>query len=161
MKLIERESLAQAKVIILEEELTKVKEYLQRQQAMYEAHLESLWDSHKFQVENLEKDVDNKYDLGLRHSYRSIMAILGKQHPDLKMDELADGVAQYMDEEAAKEDIEEVEPNATEEGASPPRAVLADVAKASTPQGATGYTPSAPDVVQPTETVHFIDPPSS
>ena len=57
------------------------------------------------------------------------------------MDELAAGVAQYMDEEAAKEDVEELEPNATEEGTSPPRAVPADVAEASTPPGATGETP--------------------
>ena len=69
------------------------------------------------------------------------MAILGKQHPDLKMDELVAGVAQYMDEEAAKEDVDELEPNATEEGTSSPRAVLADVAEASTPPGATSETP--------------------
>ena len=62
------------------------------------------------------------------------MAVLGKQHPDLKMDELAAGVAQYMDREAAKEDVEELEPNAIEEGNSPPCAVPADVAEASTPR---------------------------
>ena len=33
----------------------------------------------------------------------------------MKMDELAAFVAQYMDEEATKEDTEEIEPNATEE----------------------------------------------
>ncbi|XP_024036917.1 uncharacterized protein LOC112096924 [Citrus clementina] len=87
LKLIEQESLAQAKAITLEEELTK---------------LESLRDSHRAQVENLEKEADNQYDQGLRHSYRCIMAVLGKQHPDLKMDDLAAGVAQHMDEKAAK-----------------------------------------------------------
>ncbi|GAY66441.1 hypothetical protein CUMW_248790 [Citrus unshiu] len=111
LKLIERESLVQARAITLEEELTKVKEDLQRQKATYEAQLESLKDFHQ------------------------------TQHPDLKMDELAAGVTQYMDEEATKEDIEELEPNATEEGASLPRAVPADVADASTPPGATGVTP--------------------
>ena len=69
------------------------------------------------------------------------MAVLRKQHPDMKMDELAVGAAQYMDEEAAKENIEEVEPNATDEGVTPPRAILADVAEASTPLEATGDTP--------------------
>ena len=73
---------------------------------MYEAQLESLRDSHRVLVENLEKEADNQYDQGLRHSYRCIMAVLGKQHPDLKMDDLAAGVAQHMDEEAAKEDAE-------------------------------------------------------
>ena len=144
LKLIERESLAQAKAITLEEELTKVKEDLQRQKATYEAQLEFLKDSHQVQVENLEKEADNQYDQGLRHSYRCIMAVLGKQHLDLKMDELAAGVAQYMDEEAAKEDVEELEPNAVEERTSPPRAILADVAEASTPPEATGETPPAP-----------------
>ena len=135
LKLIERESLAQAKPITLEEELTKVKEDLQRQKVMYEAQLESLRDSHQVQVENFEKEGDNQYDQGFRHSYRCIIAVLGKQYPDLKMDELAAGVAQYMDEEAAKEDIEEMEPNATEEVASPPRPVPFYVAEASTPWG--------------------------
>ncbi|KAH9671679.1 Cactin [Citrus sinensis] len=92
LKLIEQESFAQAKAITLEEELTKVKEDLQRQKAMYEAQLESLCDSHRAQVENLEKEADNQYDQGLRHSYRCIMAVLRKQHPELKMDDLAAGV---------------------------------------------------------------------
>ncbi|XP_024042995.1 uncharacterized protein LOC112099754 [Citrus clementina] len=141
LKLIEWESLAQAKAITLEKELNKVKEDLQKQKATYETQLESLKDSHQVQVENLEKEADNKYDQGLRYSYRCIMAVLGKQHPDMKMDELAVGVAQYRDDEAAKEDVEVLEPNATEEGTSPPRAVPADVAEASTPSGATGETP--------------------
>ena len=97
---------------------------------MYEAQLESLRDSHQVQVENLEKKADNQYDQGLRHSYRCIMAVLGKQHPDLKMDDLAAGVVQHMDEEAAKEDVEEVELIAVEEENSPPRAIPADVAEA-------------------------------
>ncbi|KAK9174952.1 hypothetical protein WN944_026956 [Citrus x changshan-huyou] len=94
--------------------LRLVKEDLQRQKATYEAQPESLKDSHQVQVENLENEADNQYNQGLRRSYRCIMAVLGKQHPDLKMDELAIGVAQYMDEEAAKADVKELEPNATE-----------------------------------------------
>ena len=46
-----------------------------------------------------------------------------------------------MDEEAAKEDVEEVEPIAVEEENSPPRAIPADVAEASTPPDATSDTP--------------------
>lgn len=141
LKLIKRESLAQTKAITLEQELTKVKEDMQRQKVLYEAQLESLKNSHQVQVENLEKKADNQYDQGLRHSYHCIIAVLGKQHPDLKTDELAAGVAQYMDEEATKEDVEELKPSATEEGTSLPRAVFADVAEASTPPGATGETP--------------------
>ncbi|KAL9422548.1 hypothetical protein AB3S75_034761 [Citrus x aurantiifolia] len=161
LKLIEQESLAQAKAITLEEELTRVKEDLQSQKAMYEAQLESLLDSHRTQVENLEKEADNQYDQGLRHSYRCIMAVLGKQHPDLKMDDLAAGVAQHMDEEAAKEDAEGVEPIVIEEEISPPRAVPADVGEASTPPDATGDTPPAPEEVQPTDAARLTDPPSS
>ncbi|XP_024039558.1 uncharacterized protein LOC112098159 [Citrus clementina] len=160
LKLIEQESLAQAKAITLEEELTKVKEDLQRQKAMYEAQLESLRDSHRAQVENLEREADNQYDQGLRHSYRCIMAVLGKQHPNLKMDDLAAGVAQHMDEEAAKEDTEGVEPIVIEEENSPPRAVPADVGEASTPPDATGDTPPAPEEVQPTDAARLTDPPS-
>lgn len=146
LKLIERESLAQAKAITLEEELTKVNEDLQRQKATYEAQLESLKDSQQVQVENLEKKTDNQYDQGLRHSYRCIMVVLRKQYPDLKMDDLVAGVAQHMNEEAGKEDVEEVEPIAVEEGNSPPRAIPTDVAEASTPPVATGDTPPAPEV---------------
>ncbi|KAL9451803.1 hypothetical protein AB3S75_013387 [Citrus x aurantiifolia] len=144
LQLMEQESLAQAKAVTLEEELTKVKEDLQRQKAMYEAQLESLCDSHRAQVESLEREADNQYDQGLRHSYRCIMAVLGKQHPDLKMDDLAAGVAQHMDEEAAKGDAEGVEPIVIEEENSPPRAVPADVGEASTPLDATGDTPLHP-----------------
>ena len=100
---------------------------------MYEAQLESLRDSHRVQVENLEKEADNQYDQGLRHSYRCIMAVLGKQHPDLKMDDLAAGVTEHMDEEAAKEDAEEVAPMVIEEENSPPRVIPADAGEASTP----------------------------
>ncbi|XP_024033584.1 uncharacterized protein LOC112095707 [Citrus clementina] len=177
LKLIEQESLAQAKAISLEEELTKVKEDLQRQKATYEAQLESLRDSHRAQVENLEREADHQYDQGLRHSYRCIMAVLGKQHPDLKMDDLAAGVAQHMDEEAAKEDADGVEPIVVEEAAkedadgvepivveeedSPPRPVPADVGEASTPPDTTGGAPHAPVEVQPTDAAGPTDPPSS
>ena len=161
LNLIEQESLAQAKTITLEEELTKVKEDLQGQRAMYEAQLESLRDSHRAHVENLEREADNQYDQGLRHSYHCIMAVLGKQHPDLKMDDLAAGVAQHMDEEAAKEDAEGVEPIVIEEEISPPRAVPAEVGEASTPPDATGDTPPAPEEVQPADDAQLTDPPSS
>ncbi|XP_024043023.1 uncharacterized protein LOC112099783 [Citrus clementina] len=161
LKLIEREYLAQAKAITPEEKLTKVKEDLQRQKVMYEAQLESLCDSHRVQVKNLEKEADNQYDQGLQHSYHCIMAVLGKQHPDLKMDDLAAGVAQHMDEEAAKEDIEEVEPIMVEEKNSPPRAIPADVGEASTRPDATGDTLLAPEVDQPTKAARLTDPPSS
>ncbi|XP_024041973.1 uncharacterized protein LOC112099105 [Citrus clementina] len=161
LKLIEQESLAQAKAITLEEELTKVQEDLQRQKAMYEAQLESLRDSHRAQVENLEREADNQYDQGLRHSYRCIMAVLGKQHPDLKVDDLAAGVARHMDEEAAKEDAEGVEPIVIEEENSPLRAVPAEVGEASTPPDATGDTPPpAPEEVQPTDAARLTDLPS-
>ncbi|XP_052290871.1 uncharacterized protein LOC107175192 [Citrus sinensis] len=130
LKLIEQESLAQAKAITLEEELTKVKEDLQGQRAMYEAQLESLRDSHRAHIENLERE----------------------------MDDLAAGVAQHMDEEAAKEDAEGVEPIVIEEGDSPPRAVPADVGEASAPLDATGDTPPAPEEVQPTDAAGLTDP---
>lgn len=38
----------------------------------------------------------------------------------LKIDELATGVIEYMNEEAAKEDREELKPNASKEATSPP-----------------------------------------
>ncbi|GAY44811.1 hypothetical protein CUMW_084710 [Citrus unshiu] len=120
---------AEKKAGELNEELTKVKEDLQRQKAMYEAQLESLRDSHRAQVENLEKEADNQYDQGLRHSYHCIMAVLGKQHPDLKIDDLATGVAQHMDEEAAKEDAEGVEPIVIEEENSHTRSFLLTLAR--------------------------------
>ena len=89
------------------------------------------------------------------------MAVLGKQHPDMKMDDLAAGVAQHMDEEAAKEYAEGVEPIVVEEENSPPCAVPVDVGEASTPPDATGDTPPSPEVDQPTEAVRLTDPPSS
>ena len=137
---------------------------------MYEAQLESLRVSHRAQVENLEREADNQYDQGLRHSYRCIMAVLGKQHHDLKMDDLAAGVAQHMDEEAAKEDAEGVKPIVIEEENSPPRTVPADVGETSTPvvvgevstpPDATDDTPPAPEEAQPTDAARLIDPPSS
>ena len=66
--MIERESLTQAKAITLKEELTKVKEDLQRQKVMYEAQIDSLCDFHRVQVENLKKEAENQYDQGLQHS---------------------------------------------------------------------------------------------
>ncbi|KAL9462740.1 hypothetical protein AB3S75_000696 [Citrus x aurantiifolia] len=66
-----------------------------------------------------------------------------------------------MDEEAAKEDDEGVEPIVVEEENSPPRAIPVDVGEASTPPNATGDTPPAPEVDQPTEAAQLTDPPSS
>ena len=77
------------------------------------------------------------------------------------MDDLATGVAQHMDEEAAKEDAKWVEPIVVEEENSSSRAVPADVGEASTPPDATGDTPPAPEVDQPTEATQLTDPPSS
>ncbi|KAH9651097.1 Receptor-like serine/threonine-protein kinase SD1-6 [Citrus sinensis] len=132
-----------------------------RQKVVYEAQLESLRDSHRVQVENLEKEAANQYDQGLRHSYRCIMAVLGKQHPDIKMDDLATGVAEHMDEEAAKEDAEEVAPMVIEEENSPPRVIPTDAGEASTPPDATGDTPPALEVDQLTEAARLADPLSS
>ena len=160
LKLVERESLAQANAITVEEELAKVKADLQRQKAMYEAQLKSLRDSHWVQVENLEKEADNQYDQGLRHSYRCIMAIFGKQYPDLKMDDLAASVAQHMDAEATREDVEEVEPIVVDEENTPLHAVLVDVSEASTPRMQL-VIPLAPEVDQPTEAARLTDPSSS
>ena len=89
------------------------------------------------------------------------MAVLRKQHPDLQMDDLAAGVAQHMDEDAAKEDAEGVEPIVVEEEDSPPCAIPVDVGEASTPPDATGDTPPAPEGDQPTEVTRLTDPPSS
>ena len=77
------------------------------------------------------------------------------------MDDLAAGVAQHMDEEAAKEDAEVVEPIMVEEENSPPRAIPVDVGEASAPPDATGDTPPAPEVDQPTEASRLTEPPSS
>lgn len=88
------------------------------------------------------------------------MVVLKKQHPNLKMDEHTAGVADYMDEEAAKESGEGLEPDATEEAISPPCAAPIDAAEASTPPGATGETPPAPQVNQPAEAALLTDPPS-
>lgn len=49
------------------------------------------------------------------------------------MDELAAGLAEYMDEEAAKGSGEKVEPNATEEATSAPCAAPTDAIEASPP----------------------------
>lgn len=82
----------------------------------------------------MEKEVDNQYDEALRHSYRCIKAVLERQHPDSKMDELATGVTEYINEEAAQEGEEEPEPNATNEATFPPRSAPTDVTKANTPR---------------------------
>ena len=76
------------------------------------------------------------------------------------MDELAASVTQYMDEEVAKEDVKVLDPNATEEGTSPSREVLVEVAEANTPLGQL-VRPPAPEVDQPTVTAQLTDLPSS
>ena len=58
LKLIEQESLAQAKGITLEEEVTKVKEDLQRQKIMYEAQFESLRTWRRKLTTNTTRDSD-------------------------------------------------------------------------------------------------------
>ena len=146
----------QAKAITLEEELNKVKEDLQTQKATYEAQLESLSASHQTQVEKMEKEADNQYDQGLWLSYRCIMVVLGKQHPNLKMDELAAGVAEYMDEKVAKEDGRELEPNASEETTSPPFTALTDVADASIPPSTTSETPLLLKLTNQQKRLHLL-----
>lgn len=123
--------------------------------------MESLRTSHQTQVENLEKEVDNQYDEGLRHSYRCIMAVLEKQHPDLKMDELAVSVIEYLKEEAGKEGGKEPEPNATNEAISPPRPTPIDALEASTHPGTTGETPPAPQANHSAKAALLIDSLSS
>lgn len=79
------------------------------------------------------------------------------------MDELAAGLAEYMDEEAAKGSGEKVEPNATEEATSAPCAAPTDAIEASPPPppGATGETPPVPPVDQSAEAALLTDPSSS
>ena len=77
------------------------------------------------------------------------------------MDEVATGMTEYMNEEAAKEGGEDKGPNATEEATSPPPPALIDVAEASTPPGATGETPHAPLLDNPAKAALLTNPPSS
>ena len=63
----------------------------------------------------------------------------------MKMDDLAAGVAQHMDEEAAREDVEQVEPIVVEEENSPPRAILLMLARRAHPRMQL-VTPPAPEV---------------
>ena len=161
LKLIKQTSLTQAKAIILEEELSKVKEDLETEMVFYETQLESLRTSYQTQVKNLEKEVDNQYDEGLRHSYRCIMAVLEKQHPDLKMDELVVGVIEYLKEEVGKESEEEPKPNATNEAISPLRPTSIDAPEASTHPGTTGETPPAPQANHSSKAALLVDSLSS
>lgn len=66
--------------------------------------------THKNQIEAQEKEIDDNYNEGLGHSYRYIMAIIEKKHPNLKIDELAVDVTEYINEQAAKEGEKEREP---------------------------------------------------
>lgn len=125
--------------------MSKAKDDSNIQKASHESQLESLRTSYKTQIETLERKVDDSYNERLEHSYRCIMAIFGRQHPDLKMDELAAAVTGYMNEEATKKGGKEIVPNAIEEATSPSLIALIDVAEVSIPPGATGeILPSPP-----------------
>ena len=123
--------------------------------------MELLRASHQIQIENLDKEVNDNYNEGLRHSYRCIIADLERQHPNLNMDELAPNIIDYMNEEAAKENVEETGPNATEKVTSPLPLTFIDVAKASTPLGTTGETHYAPLSDNPAKTAFLTNPLSS
>lgn len=125
--------------------MSKAKDDSEIQKASHESQLELFRTSHKTQIETLERKVDENYNERLRHSYRCIIAVLGRQHPDLKMDELAAGVTRYMNKEATKKGGEEIGLNIIEEATSPYLLALINVAEASIPLGATGETlPSPP-----------------
>lgn len=138
--------------------MSKAKDDSEIQKASHESQLESLRTSHKTLIETLERKVDDNYNERLRHSYRCIMAVLGGQHPDLKMDELAAGVTEYMNEEATKKGGEEIGPNTIEEATSPSLLALIDVAEASIPPGATGETLPSPLFDNLTEVDLLINP---
>lgn len=125
------------------------------------SQLESLCASHQTQIENLEKMVYDNYNEGLRHSYRCIMAVLERQHPNLKMDELTISVIDYINEKAAKEDREEIRLNATEKTNSPPPHAPIDVVEASTLSGTISETPHTPLPNNLAEAALLTDPPSS
>ncbi len=76
------------------------------------------------------------------------------------MDELAVGVTEYMNEEAAKEGVEEPKPNAMKEATFHPRPAPTDVTEANTPPSTTGETPPAPQADHPAEAL-LTDPVSS
>ena len=105
--------------------------------------------------------VDDNYSDGLRHSYRCIMAVLERQHPNLKMDELTMSVIDYINEKAAKEDREEIRLNATEKTTSPPPHAPIDVVEVSTLSGTISETPHTPLPNNPVEAALLTDPPSS
>lgn len=89
------------------------------------------------------------------------MAVLEKQHPDLKMDELAVGVIEYLKKEAGKEGGEEPEPNTTNEAISPPRLTPIDAPEASTHPGTTSETLPAPQANHSAKAALLIDSISS
>lgn len=132
-------SLSEAKAVELEKELASIKEELATQKAFYESQLQFLRAAHLNQIEALRKEVDNNYNEGLKHFYRCIMVVLERQYPNLKMDELAVGVTECINEQVAKEDVEKGDPAVTCEAIPPITA-----SKATTPLGATGETPLSP-----------------
>ena len=131
---------------------------METQKAFYESQLELLRASHQIQIENLENEVNDNYNEGLMHSYQCIMAVLERQHPNLKMDELTASVIDYMNEEAAKKDVEETGPNAIEKVTSPPPLTPINVAEASTLPGAISETPFASLPDNPAEATLLTDP---
>ena len=134
---------------------------METQKASYESQLESLRASHQTQIENLEKMVDDNYSEGLRHSYQCIMAVLERQHPNLKMDELTTSVIDYINEKEAKEDREEIRLNGTEKTTSAPPPAPIDVVEASTLLGTISETPHTPLPDNPAEAALLTDPLSS
>lgn len=96
---MEQMSLSKAKAVKLEKEMANVNEELETQKASYKSQLEFFRAAHQDHITTLEKEVDDNYNEGLRHSYRCIMLVLKRQYPDLKMDELAAGVTKYMNEQ--------------------------------------------------------------
>lgn len=93
-------SLSKAKAVKLEKEMANVNEELETQKASYKSQLEFFQAAHQGHIITMEKEVDDNFNEGLRHSYRCIMLVLERQNPDLKMDEPAAGVTKYMNEQA-------------------------------------------------------------
>lgn len=85
------------------------------------------------------------------------MAVLERQHLDLKIDELTASVTEYMNEEAFKKDGEKTGLNTTKNVTSPLPHTPINVAEASTPPGTIGETPHSLLLENPTEAALLID----
>lgn len=88
--------------------------------------MESLQAAYQNEIKALKNEVDDNYNERFRHSYRYIMAILEKQHPELKMDKLAAGVTKYTNKQAAKKDAKKRDPAAAGETIIPHNTSRAD-----------------------------------